>query len=246
MKHYFEAIGRLDPFDVLGLPSVVPRLSRWKVRPMLRLFETAIDTIVSTRRRRIAEDPAGVPRDILTLLLEARDPETGEGLSEVEVRANILTFIAAGHETTANSITWSLFLLSQSPEWCSRVQAEADRELDGDIGGLADRLVETPRSGPTNSRASPSGAAPWSSLRPTCCTGITPYGPIPIASIPAASSATRARPSIVLLIFRSALARVSASGPAWPCRRHRSLWRPSCGTSPWNWRRVTWSRQSIG
>jgi len=143
MKHYFEAIGRLDPFDVLGLPKVVPRLSRWKVLPMLRLFESAIDTIVSTRRRRIAEDPGGVPRDILTLLLEARDPETGEGLSEVEVRANILTFIAAGHETTANSITWSLFLLSQSPEWRARVQAEADRELDGDIDGIAERLVET-------------------------------------------------------------------------------------------------------
>jgi cytochrome P450 len=143
MKHYFEAIGRLDPFDVLGLPNVVPRLSRWKVRPMLRLFESAIDTIVSTRRRRIAEDPGVVPRDILTLLLEARDPETGEGLSEVEVRANILTFIAAGHETTANSITWSLFLLSQSPEWRARVQAEADRELDGDIDGIAERLVET-------------------------------------------------------------------------------------------------------
>jgi cytochrome P450 len=143
MKHYFEAIGRLDPFDVLGLPNWVPRLSRWKLRPMLRLFEFAIDAIVSTRRRRIAEDPDSVPRDILTLLLEARDPETGEGLSEVEVRANILTFIAAGHETTANSITWSLFLLSQSPEWRRRVQAEADRELDGDVEGLAERLVET-------------------------------------------------------------------------------------------------------
>jgi cytochrome P450 len=143
MKHYFEAIGRLDPFDVLGLPNWVPRLSRWKVRPMLRLFESAIDAIVSTRRRRIAEDPDSVPRDILTLLLEARDPEPGEGLSEVEVRANILTFIAAGHETTANSITWSLFLLSQSPEWRRRVQAEADRELDGDVEGLAERLVET-------------------------------------------------------------------------------------------------------
>ena len=143
MKHYFEAIGRLDPFDVLGLPNWVPRLSRWKLRPMLRLFEFAIDAIVSTRRRRIAEDPDSVPRDILTLLLEARDPETGEGLSEVEVRANILTFIAAGHETTANSITWSLFLLSQSPEWRRRVQAEAERELDGDVEGLAERLVET-------------------------------------------------------------------------------------------------------
>jgi cytochrome P450 len=143
MKHYFEAIGRLDPFDVLGLPNAVPRLSRWKVRPMLRVFESAIDAIVATRRRRIAENPGSVPRDILTLLLEARDPETGESLSEVEVRANILTFIAAGHETTANCIAWSLYLLSQSPEWRERVRAEADRELNGDIDGVADRLVET-------------------------------------------------------------------------------------------------------
>ena len=143
MKSYFEAIGRLDPFDVLGVPAAVPRLSRWKVWPMLRVFESAIDTIVSTRRRRIAENPDSVPRDILTLLLEARDPETGEGLSEVEVRANILTFIAAGHETTANSITWTLYLLSQSPEWRERVQAEANRELDGDIDGITERLTET-------------------------------------------------------------------------------------------------------
>jgi cytochrome P450 len=143
MKSYFETIGRLDPFDVLGVPAVVPRPGRWKVRPALRLFDAAIDAIVSMRRRRIAQDPASVPRDVLTLLLEARDPETGEGLSEIEVRANILTFIAAGHETTANTITWSLFLLSQSREWCRRVQAEAERELDGDIDGIADRLVET-------------------------------------------------------------------------------------------------------
>jgi cytochrome P450 len=143
MKHYFEAIGRLDLFDVLGLPAAVPRLSRWKVRPMLRLFDSAIDAIVATRRRRLAQEPDAVPRDILTLLLEARDPETGEALSEIEVRANILTFIVAGHETTANTIAWTLYLLSQSPEWRSRVQAEADRELDGDVDGLAERLIET-------------------------------------------------------------------------------------------------------
>jgi cytochrome P450 len=143
MKHYFEAIGRLDPFDVLGLPAAVPRMRRRRVRPMLRLFEAAVDTIVATRRRRVAEDSASVPRDILTLLLEARDPETGEALSEAEVRANILTFIAAGHETTANSITWTLYLLSQSSEWRNRVQAEADRALDGDAEGLSERLSET-------------------------------------------------------------------------------------------------------
>src|SRR6185437_14326281 len=61
MKHYFEAIGRLDLFDVLGLPAAVPRLSRWKVRPMLRLFDSAIDAIIATRRRRLAQEPEAVP-----------------------------------------------------------------------------------------------------------------------------------------------------------------------------------------
>jgi cytochrome P450 len=143
MKSYFEVIGRIDPFDMLGIPDVVPRPGRWKLRPMLRLFETTIDTIIATRRERISRDPQGVPRDILTLLLEVADPETGEPLSELEIRANILTFIAAGHETTANCIAWTLFLLSQSEEWRQRVQAEADRELDGSVEDLADRLIET-------------------------------------------------------------------------------------------------------
>ncbi|HMF20760.1 MAG TPA: cytochrome P450 [Pseudolabrys sp.] len=143
MKKYFETIGRIDPFDMLGIPGFVPRPWRWRLAPMLRLFETAIDSIVSTRRERIAKNPAGAPRDILTLLLEATDPETGEALSETEIRANILTFIAAGHETTANCISWSLYLLSQSPPWRERVQAEADREFDDQTDSLADRLVET-------------------------------------------------------------------------------------------------------
>jgi cytochrome P450 len=143
MKTYFETIGKIDPFDMLGIPAAVPRPHRWKVRPALRLFESAIDTIIATRRKRMADDADGVPRDFLTLLLEARDAETGEALSESAIRANILTFIAAGHETTANCIVWTLFLLSQSPEWRERVQAEADRECGGDVERIAERLVET-------------------------------------------------------------------------------------------------------
>ncbi len=143
MKKYFETIGRIDPFDMLGVPDVIPRPGRWKVRPMLRLFEAAIDSIIAARRERVAQNPDSAPRDILSLLLEAKDPETDEPLTETEIRANILTFIAAGHETTANCIAWSLFLLSQSQQWRERVQAEADRELDGELEGLADRLVET-------------------------------------------------------------------------------------------------------
>ena len=143
MGVYFNTIGKIDPLDLIGLPPSVPRISHLRVRSTLRVFEAAIDQIIALRRQRMNETSGDAANDILTLLLAALDPDTGERMSEAEVRSNILTFIAAGHETTANTITWSLFLLSQSAEWRERVAAEACRELDGPIAGLADRLVET-------------------------------------------------------------------------------------------------------
>lgn len=143
MRIYFDSIGRIDPFDVLGVPDFVPRLGRLGARGSLRLFRRAVDTIIATRRARLAEAVEPPPRDILTLLLEAKDPETGGILGEEGVKANIITLIVAGHETTANAVVWTLFLLSQSPAWRERVAAEIDRESDGAIEDLADRLVET-------------------------------------------------------------------------------------------------------
>ena len=143
MSVYFNTIGKIDPLDLIGLPPSVPRISHLRVRSTLRFFEEAIDDIIAARRRRMTETSAAAANDILTLLLGALDPETGQGMTEAEVRSNILTFIAAGHETTANTITWSLFLLSQSDEWRARVEAEARREIGGPVAGLADRLVET-------------------------------------------------------------------------------------------------------
>jgi cytochrome P450 len=141
MQRYFEVASRVDPFDILNLPDFVPRPTRLPVRASLRFFEQTIDALIAARRKRRADNPEALPRDLLALLLDARDPETGEGLTEAEVRANVLTFIAAGHETTANCLTWSLYLLSQAPEWRTRVRAEAERELqNGDAATLADRL----------------------------------------------------------------------------------------------------------
>ena len=142
MSHFFISIGTLDPADLLDFPGWVPRLGQIRSRPSIQFFEKAVDTIVE-RRKAQKEAGAAPPRDLLTLLLEASDPQTGTGLTDEEVRANIITFIGAGHETTANTLTWSLFLLSLSPEWRERLAAEADRELDGPIETAAERLVET-------------------------------------------------------------------------------------------------------
>jgi cytochrome P450 len=143
MTEFFNAIGRIDALDLIGAPNFLPRWGRWQARSALRFFDAAIDRIIATRRQSLAEDPASVPHDILTLLLQAQDPDTGHGMSETEVRANIVTFISAGHETTANTLSWSLYLLSQSAAWRERVTAEAEREFEGPIETLADRLVET-------------------------------------------------------------------------------------------------------
>jgi cytochrome P450 len=150
MTAYFNSIGRISPLDLMGVPDFVPRMARLRARSSLNFFEAAIDTMIATRRARLAAQRTSVPKDILTLLLDALDPETGERMTAQEVRSNILTFIAAGHETTANALAWSLFLLSQSPQWRERVEAEVDREIgsqplagEGHVGGLADRLTVT-------------------------------------------------------------------------------------------------------
>jgi cytochrome P450 len=143
MATYFNTIGKISPLDILGVPDFVPRLSRFRVRSTLKFFETEVDRVISTRRRILAEQPDRAPRDLLTDLLQALDCETEDRITESEVRSNILTFIAAGHETTANTLSWAMFLLSQSPQWRERLEAEADRELTGAIPGVADRLVET-------------------------------------------------------------------------------------------------------
>ena len=62
--------------------------------------------------------------DLLSLLLDARDPETGAGVSDTEVIDNILTFIGAGHETTALALTWTYYLLSHHPEVEAKILAE--------------------------------------------------------------------------------------------------------------------------
>jgi cytochrome P450 len=129
ITRYFEALGPIDPLDVFGFPDWIPRIGRWQARPAIRFFAEIVGELIEARRALIASGGTP-PRDILTLLLEAADPDTGKGLTDVEVSANIVTFIAAGHETTANALSWSLYLLSQAPDVRERVEREVDAVLN--------------------------------------------------------------------------------------------------------------------
>lgn len=125
LTRYFDTQGVIDPLDVFDAPEFLPRIGTIRARPALAFFEARVTAIVAERRA-LMETGATPPDDLLTALLTACDPATGEGLAEREVGANIVTFIGAGHETTANALTWSLFLLSTAPD----VRAEVEREAD--------------------------------------------------------------------------------------------------------------------
>lgn len=128
ITRFFEGQGRIDPLDIFGFPAWIPRVGRLRTRPAIRFFEEMVNELIDARRALLARgEPA--PRDLLTLLLEAADPETGKGLSDVEVRANIVTFIGAGHEMTANALSWSLYLLSQDERARARIEQEVDEVL---------------------------------------------------------------------------------------------------------------------
>jgi cytochrome P450 len=126
---YIEEAGKISLFDMLGFPDWVPRPGRMFSAGAVAKMKGMADTAIEARRDR---DPDTVP-DLLDLLLAGEDPETGRKMSVAELRDNLLTFIVAGHETTALTLAWSLYLLAQDP----RVQNKARQELGTVLQGRA-------------------------------------------------------------------------------------------------------------
>jgi cytochrome P450 len=76
--------------------------------------------------------------DLLGMLLAARDEETGEGMSDTQLRDEVLTLFVAGHETTATTLAWAWSLLAAHPEVEQRLHAEVDTVLGGRTPTVAD------------------------------------------------------------------------------------------------------------
>lgn len=128
---YLDTLGRVDLLMTLGLPHWAPTPKRLKAGTAIRFFRKQIGALIARRAEEIARDPAAAPKDLLTLLLTTRDPEGGALFGPDEVYDNVMTFIFAGHETTANALAWTLYLLSQFPDADARVAAEI-AAVDGD------------------------------------------------------------------------------------------------------------------
>jgi cytochrome P450 len=112
------------PFPPLNVP--IPRNRR--LQAAIRSLNEVVDTIINERRRQNRDKG-----DLLSMLLMARDEETGQGMNEQQVHDEVMTMLMAGHETVATSLTWTLYLLSQHPDVEQRFHVELDEVLGGNM-----------------------------------------------------------------------------------------------------------------
>ena len=124
-----STMGRVDPLDLLKAPKWIPRLTRIGGRSVLEKFRAIVGETMALRKAKMAADPESVPEDFLTLLLRQEKPD---GLTRAEIEDNIITFIGAGHETTARALGWTLYCLANSPADRIDVEQEIDTVLAGE------------------------------------------------------------------------------------------------------------------
>jgi cytochrome P450 len=118
-------MGRIDPLDLLLAPAWIPRVTRLPGRKALKAFRRIVADTMQARKGKIAAGEK-VPDDFLTLLLKVEGPD---GLTRDEIEDNILTFIGAGHETTARALAWTLYCVAETPQFRIRMEEEIDRVL---------------------------------------------------------------------------------------------------------------------
>ncbi len=90
-----------------------------KFKKQLKVFDDIIYEIIN-QRKESTEQPA----DLLSMLLRARDEETGEGMSDQQLRDEVITLFVAGHETSANALSWAWYALAKNPAVKMKLRAE--------------------------------------------------------------------------------------------------------------------------
>ena len=114
----------------VDIPDWLPTPGDRRYRRGIDKLENVVDKLLDSR----GEDPHG--DDLLSLLLTATN--NGERVSESEIRSQLMTFLFAGHETSATALTWALYELGRKPAVTERLTAEVDDVIDGSYATLAD------------------------------------------------------------------------------------------------------------
>lgn len=117
-------------FETLKKKLIAGRRRSPEVRELL---DATIHRIIAERRQRDMDHG-----DLLSMLLHAQDEESGDRMTDQQLRDEVMTFFLAGHETTANALAWAWYVLSQHPEAETKLYKELDEVLAGKPVAVAD------------------------------------------------------------------------------------------------------------
>ena len=126
--------------QMFQLPLSVPLPRHVEYNRALRVLNETIYPLIADGRKKPKDD-------LLGMMLEMRDADSGEGLSDQQARDEIVTIFFAGHETTAATLSWAFYRLSQHPEVEEQMRAEIAGVLNGRLPTFADlpKLVYSQR-----------------------------------------------------------------------------------------------------
>jgi cytochrome P450 len=118
---------------ILDIPECIPISANLRFRRALATIDQIVYRIIQERYQSREQ-----PGDLLSILLHRRDEETGKGMSDEQLRNETITLLLAGHETTANALTWTWYLLSQHPSVAQRLRDEVNDVLGSRLPTLED------------------------------------------------------------------------------------------------------------
>ena len=110
----------------LRFTLMLPLPSSLRFHRAIRELDVVIYRMIEQRRRNPADG-----EDLLSLLVQAKDDETHAQMTEKQLRDEIFSLLMAGHETTANALSWALYLLAQNPDIDERLHAEVAKVMEG-------------------------------------------------------------------------------------------------------------------
>jgi cytochrome P450 len=114
----------------IDLPASLPTKSNREFQEASKLLDGVIFSIIEKRRNQQNGEAGTGRKDLLSMLLAARD-EDGSAMTDDQVRDEVMTIFLAGHETTANTLSWTWYLLALNPEAERKLHAELDSVLQG-------------------------------------------------------------------------------------------------------------------
>jgi enediyne biosynthesis protein E7 len=123
--------GGENPFAVLTDEPARDLRFAYRFRKLAALIGQTV-----AKRRAAGSGPAGDHPDYVSMLLSARDKETGAGMTDKEIVDEITTLIVAGHETTASALNWTWYLLGEHPEVEAKLHAEIDANEEVPVPSL--------------------------------------------------------------------------------------------------------------